>query len=98
LSTTHEHQPEAEDLDVEAALFSGDEEDSGVDRRNAEGGAPSSVLVVVVDSNTTTSAVVVAEEEDAALVGGTTSPSATVMRLFRSSLNGMSWRRLTSLV
>ena len=72
--------------------------DSVVDQHSVEDGVPSSASVVEVDSSTTTSAAVVVVEGDVVSAGGTTSPSATVMRLFRSSLSGTSWRRLTSLV
>jgi hypothetical protein len=72
--------------------------DSGEDQHSVEGGAPSSVLVAVEETNTTAVVDVVEAVEDVVSAGEMTSPSATVMRLCRSSLSGRSWRRLTSLV
>jgi hypothetical protein len=84
-------------LEGEAVPSSDVDGDSGADRHSVEGEAPSSVLVAVADSNMTAVVDVVEAAEDVVLAGETTSPSATVMRQFRSSLSGLSWRRLTSL-
>lgn len=87
----------AEDLDVEAAPSSVDA-DNAEDRQDSVVDAELSSVLVDVDSNMTTSVEVVVEEEDVASAGGMTSPRGIVMRLFRSSLSGPSWRKLTSLV
>jgi hypothetical protein len=71
--------------------------DNAAARPNAEGAAPSSAWAAAADSSTIAVAVVEEVAEDAASAGETTSLSATVMRRFRSSLSGLSWRRLTSL-
>lgn len=97
LWTTQGHLPVAEASDVEVALSSEEGDNEAALRDSAVEGVLSSVLVGA-GSNTTISVVAVVEEEDVDLAGGTTSPSVTVMRLFRSSPNGPLWRRLTFLV
>jgi hypothetical protein len=72
--------------------------DSEAARHNVEDGAPSSVLAAVADNMTTSGAASVVDVEDAVSVGETTSPNVTAMLQFRSSLSGLSWRRLTFLV
>ncbi len=86
-----------EDLEEEVALFSVGVDNAADKPASVEDEAHSNVLVAVVGSNTTISVVAEVEEEDAVLAGEMTSPSAIVMRQFRSSLSGQSWRRLTSL-
>lgn len=95
-STTHAHPPVAEDSDAAAAQSLAVDADSGVGLRSVEGGAPSSASAAVAAETSTTTAVDVVAGAAVALAGGTTSRSATVMRRCRSSLSGLSWRRLTS--